>query len=67
MFLDLYRSNPPQQRPEGPRALLLSAALLTEEREGFNYPQVSVQEKSAGTQLLAGAKSQDVFVHGRLS
>lgn len=56
MFLDLYRGNPPQQRPEGPRALLLSAALLTEEREGFNYPQVSVQDKSAGTQLLAGAK-----------
>lgn len=33
MFLDLYRSNPPQQRLEGPRALLLSAALLREERE----------------------------------
>lgn len=56
MFLDLYGSNPPQQQPEGPRALLLSAALLTEEREGFNYPQVSVQDKSAGTQLVAGVK-----------
>lgn len=50
------QSIPPQQAPQVPGVLLLSAALPREEEEGFNYPQVSVRDKSAGTQLLAGAK-----------
>lgn len=57
LVLPSWHGSPlPQRRPEGPGALLSSAALLAAEREGFNYPPVSAREKSAGTQLLAGAR-----------